>query len=88
MFLILGDCHRRGLSVLSHPGTALHGEEGPEPVLSREEAKGCTWGTGWAVGQRPGVGWVVGWGGCGMDVLTPEVTPVTFPLSRLPQTSS
>lgn len=54
--VILGWCHWRGLSVFCHAGTALHREEGLEPVLSGEEGKRYTQGPGLAVGQRPGVG--------------------------------
>lgn len=65
-----GGCDPRGvplggLSTLCPPGTALHREEGPEPVLSGEEAERYTQGPGsWGRGQglaklsdREGVVW-------------------------------
>lgn len=53
--VILGKCRRRRLSIFCRAGTALHREEGPEPVLSGEEGKRYTQGPGLAVGQRLGL---------------------------------
>lgn len=76
-----------GIEYLSYPGTALR--RGPRAIPHQGGGQEMPKVQAWHWGRGQGLAkLLVVWGGCGMDVLTPQVILMTFPQSHLPQTSS